>query len=292
MHVLHVLDPVDSVVEPETFVAHVVRGNAGRPDKPQRMNNIDTTMSPAVLSLVSEGLAMTPLQQLRALADPGRAAGMAAYHKAARTYLGVAVPVIDGLARDWRAALTLEARIALAEGLWASDIHEARVAAAKLFTQARIRPDDEAVWRMIARWVPDFDGWAIADHVAIAGAKRLVADPARVDEVEEWTRSQHMWTRRAALVMTLPWARMNFPKGRDLAIRDRVLGWCGRYADDRDWFIQKAVAWWLRDLSRHDARRVHDWIAEHGGRLKPWALREATRHLGECADQADQAPGA
>jgi 3-methyladenine DNA glycosylase AlkD len=229
---------------------------------------------------------------LRGLADPEKAAGMAAYHKVKRVYLGVQVPLIDGLARDWRAATGLEDRIALAKGLWESDIHEARVAAAKLFTQARIRPDDEAVWRMIARWVPDFDGWAIADHVAIAGAKRLVADPARVDEVEEWTRSQHMWTRRAALVMTLPWARMNFPKGRDLAIRDRVLGWCVRYADDRDWFIQKAVAWWLRDLSRHDARRVHDWIAEHGGRLKPWALREATRHLGECADQADQAPGA
>ena len=226
---------------------------------------------------------------LRTFGDSGKAADMASYHKAARTYLGVPVPVIDTLAREWRAKTTLEARLALAQGLWQSDIHEARVAAAKLFTQAGIRPDDGAVWRMIAGWVPDFDGWAIADHVSIAGAKRLVADPARVDEVAEWTVSQHMWTRRAALVMTLPWARMNFPKARDLVIRDRVLGWCVLYADDRDWFIQKAVAWWLRDLSRHDARRARDWIAVHGGRLKPWARREASRHLGEAADQA---PGA
>ena len=36
---------------------------------------------------------------LRALADPARAEGMAAYHKVARIYLGVSVPEIDTLAR-------------------------------------------------------------------------------------------------------------------------------------------------------------------------------------------------
>lgn len=225
---------------------------------------------------------MTPeaaIEALQALGDPQKAIEMAAYHKAARTYLGVTVPQIDDLARVWRGETTLEERIALAGGLWESDIHEARVAAAKLFTQSRIRPDDEAVWQMIAGWVPDFDGWAIADHVCNAGAKRLVADPARVDQVETWTTSPHMWTRRAALVITLPWTKQNFPKARDLEIRDRVLGWCEGYADDRDWFIQKAIAWWLRELSRHDAARVRGFLDAHGARLKSFARKEAARQL-------------
>jgi 3-methyladenine DNA glycosylase AlkD len=210
---------------------------------------------------------------------------MAAYHKAARPYLGVSVPQIDALARDWRAETDLQTRIALAQGLWASDVHEARVAAAKLFTQSRIRPDDEAVWQMIAGWVPDFDAWAIADHVCTAGAKRLVAEPARVDQVEGWTESPLMWTRRAALVITLPWTKQNFPKARDLEIRDQVLGWCAGFADDRDWFIQKAIAWWLRELSRHDAPRVEAWLAAHGARLKSFARKEAGRHLAGPTDQ-------
>jgi hypothetical protein len=41
-----------------------------------------------------------------------------------------------------------------------------------------------------------------------------------------------MWTRRAALVITLPWTRQNHPKAADLAIRDRVLGWAASYVDD------------------------------------------------------------
>ncbi|MFY0692069.1 MAG: DNA alkylation repair protein [Paracoccaceae bacterium] len=204
---------------------------------------------------------------------------MAAYHKARRVYLGVANPLIDALVKAWRAELDVAGRVALARDLWASDIHEARIAAAKLLTQARLRPDDSAAWDLIASWVADFDGWAIADHASIAGQKRLVWEPARIDQVEGWTRSEHMWTRRAALVMTLPWTKQNNPKPADLAIRDRVLGWAARYADDQDRFIQKAIAWWLRDLSKHDADRVRTFLAEHGERMKPFARKEAARLL-------------
>lgn len=228
---------------------------------------------------------MTPegaLCALNALADPAKAAGMAAYHKAPRAYLGIAVPVIDDLARQWRAGITVEDRVALARSLWATDVHEARIAAAKLLTQARLRPD-AAAWAAILSWVPDFDGWALADHVATAGQKRLVADPARIETVAGWTTAPQMWTRRAALVFTLPWAKMNFPKPADLAIRDRVLGWCADYVTDRDGFIQKAVAWWLRDLSRHDPDRVRAFLAAHGPAMKPFAAKEAGKHLADKA---------
>jgi 3-methyladenine DNA glycosylase AlkD len=50
-------------------------------------------------------------------------------------------------------------------------------------------------------------------------------------------------------------------------------------ADDRDWFIQKAIAWWLRDLSKHDPARTRTFLAAHGDRLKPFARTEAARLL-------------
>ena len=224
---------------------------------------------------------MTPpeaLAELTALADPARAADMEAYHKAPRPYLGIAVPDITALATGWRSHLDTQSRVAVAAHLWASDIHEARIAAAKLLTQARV-PEDAPVWRLIAAWVPGFDAWAIADHACDAGARRLIADPSRLDEVETWTTHENMWTRRAALVITLPWTKQNFPKPSDLAIRDRVLGWAATYVTDTDWFIQKAVAWWLRDLSKHDAPRARAFLAEHGPHMKSWARKEAAKYL-------------
>ena len=225
---------------------------------------------------------MTPDQALaaiRAHADPERAAQARAYHKADRVYLGVANPVLNDLARAWRKDLDAAGRVALADALWRTDIYEARLAAAKLLTTARIRPDDGAAWDLIRSWVPDFDSWAIADHACMAGQKRLLQDPSRVDQVEDWTRSDHMWTRRAALVVTLPWTKQNHPKPLDLAIRDRVLSWAAAYVPDREWFIQKAIAWWLRELSKHDRPRVQAFLDKHGADLKPFARREASKYL-------------
>ncbi|MBH1973678.1 MAG: DNA alkylation repair protein [Rhodobacteraceae bacterium] len=219
------------------------------------------------------------LAQLQALADPQKAAEAQAYHKVDRPYLGLKVPQVEELTDQWRAECSLDERIQLASDLWDTNIHEARIAAAKLLNQARIKPDDTAAWDLICQWVPTFDAWAIADHVCIAAQKRITADPARIDTVETWTTHENMWTRRAALVATLPFTKQNFPKPFELEIRDRVLGWAAAYIDDKDWFIQKAVAWWLRDLSKHDPARTADFLATHGERMKPFARKEAAQYL-------------
>ena len=223
---------------------------------------------------------MTPDDAIAALgSNPQKAAEMAAYHKVSRRYLGIRYPKIDLLTKAWRAKLTLSERCDLAQALWDSDIHEARVAAAKLFTQARIKPDDTQVWEMIQSWVPQFDAWAIADSACIAGQKRLLADPNRIETVATWTTSDHLWTRRAALVMTLPWTKQNHPKPQDLEIRERVLGWAASYCADSEWFIQKSVAWWIRELSKHDAKRARQFLTNYGAQMRPSLRKEAGRLL-------------
>lgn len=218
------------------------------------------------------------LTELKAHIEPGRAEAMRTYHKQTRDVLGIPNPALNDLTTGWRHALPVPERVDLARALWDTDIFEARIAAAKLLTQARIK-DDEQTWILIQSWVPQFDSWAIADHVCMAGQKRLLANPTRVSEVEDWTHSTHMWTRRAALVITLPWTKQNNPKPTDLEIRDRVLRWCARYVDDRDWFMQKAIAWWLRDLSKHDAPRSAAFLDRYGDQMKPFARKEAGKYL-------------
>ena len=218
------------------------------------------------------------LNALEAQIEPGRAEGMAAYHKQTRRVLGIPNPALNDLSKSWRQTLTVAQRVSLASKLWQTDVFEARIVASKVLTQARLRPDNDA-WDLIASWTADFDSWAIADHACMAGQKRLVADPTRLNDVEAWTTSDHMWTRRAALVTTLPWTKQNFPKPAELEARDRVLGWAASYVTDHTWVIQKAVAWWLRDLSKHDAPRVETFLERHADEMKPFAVKEASRFL-------------
>ncbi len=218
------------------------------------------------------------LADLKAFTDTSIAKEMAQYHKVSRVYLGIANPQIDTLYKIWRKDTDTAQRIDIATYLWNSDIHEARIAAAKLLTQARINPDD-AVWATIESWVPDFDAPAIADHACSAGSRRLVATPSRLDTVETWTSHENLWVRRAALVMTLPWTKQNHPTENDLIIRDRVLGWIAIYVQDPNWFIQKTVGWWLRDLSKHDAPRVQAFLTQHGDEIQPFAYKIASQYL-------------
>ncbi len=231
---------------------------------------------------------------LAAQGDPARAAGMADYHKLPRRYLGVGNEAVNDLAQGWRQALTLDQRLELADGLWRSDVFEGRVAAAKLLTQARIRPSDDAAWDMICGWVPEFDSWAIADAAMMAGQRRIMADLTRLDRVEAWTRDPSHWVRRAAMVGTLGLTRLNHPSPAEDAARERVLGWAANYVRDPEWFIQKSVGWWLRDLSKHDPDRVRAFMAQNGRAMKPFARREAEKYLGRpdapglaVADSAD-----
>ena len=224
---------------------------------------------------------MTPdtfLEQIKAHADPDRAKQMAAYHKVDRVHLGVANPILNDLTKSWRQELDVPTRVELADALWQTNIYEGRLAAAKLLTQARIQPDD-GVWELLQSWLPDFDSWAVADHTCMAMKKRLSTDPTRLDQVEDWTKSNHMWTRRAALVATLPWTKQNHPKPDDLNRRDRILSWAAGYVIEREWFIQKAIAWWLRELSKHDSARVISFLERHGDAMKPFARREAGKYL-------------
>ena len=58
------------------------------------------------------------LDDLKKTADAAKSADMERYHKAKRPYLGVANPVIDACAKDWRKSLDLDARLDLAADLW------------------------------------------------------------------------------------------------------------------------------------------------------------------------------
>lgn len=242
------------------------------------LNDSDAEAEAAEEPVALYGPAADVLAEMAQHADPERAAQMTRYHKQTRKVLGVSNEIINTLCKPLRAELDLADRVALAQGLWQSDVFEARLMAAKLLTQARIK-DDATVWDLLSSWVADFDSLAIAEQTCSAISKRLIAAPERLENVAEWTSSDHRWTRIAALMATLPWAKLPNPKPHELDARDRILGWAAGFVSDNNLFIQKTIAIWLRDLSKHDAARATAFLLEHGPNLKPVARKEALRHL-------------
>jgi len=208
---------------------------------------------------------------LSAFANAERAAQEKRYQKSSWEHWGVAVPKMDAAIRATVADLGQGDSLALAARLWREPVWDLRIVAGRVLARKAVAPD-AAVWTFVTQRMADLDGWAVADNLAVVGGRCLLADPERLDLVETWVESPHLWTRRAALVFTLPWTK----EGRDPA---RMLGWATRLAADRQWFIQKAIGWWLRELSKRDPQRVRRFLDEDGAPLMAVARREATKYL-------------
>lgn len=211
------------------------------------------------------------LNQLAAFKNPARAVVEQKYHKSTRQHWGVSVPNIEKLAHQFGKSLDEAALIKLADELWHTNIFDAMTAALKIMALPKIKPSPE-LWQQVKQYLLVIDGWALEDHLARTAWKCIEADEKRLDEVEAWTKHPNFWIRRAALIFTLPYAKI----GKN---PERMLQWAGLYATDPEWFIQKAIGWWLRDLGKRNPERVLKFLKQHWKILKPVARKEATRKL-------------
>jgi 3-methyladenine DNA glycosylase AlkD len=211
------------------------------------------------------------LGALRARGDSKRAEWEKAYQKSRWEHWGVALPGMDATIKETLCDLAQAQAVNLSARLWREPVWDLKIVAGRILARKSIEADAK-VWAFVTERLIDLDGWAVADNLSIAGSRCLLAAPGRFDAAEAWIESPHLWTRRAALVFTLPWTK-------DKRDPERMLGWAARLAEDRQWFIQKAVGWWLRELSKRDPKRVRRFLNDHGGKLTGVAKREATKYL-------------
>jgi 3-methyladenine DNA glycosylase AlkD len=211
------------------------------------------------------------IRRLKTMGTPARAGKEKSYQKSAWEHWGVPLPQMDVAIRDVLKAVPPAGRLALSVRLWREPVWDLKVVAARNLAGDDVPPTDR-LWRFVQARMPELDGWAVADNLATVGSRCLLADPRRLDVVETWAQSPHLWTRRASLVFTLPWTKNN----RD---PERMLAWASDLASDPEWFIQKAIGWWLRELSKRDPARVRRFLADHGAPLKGVARREASKYL-------------
>jgi 3-methyladenine DNA glycosylase AlkD len=196
------------------------------------------------------------ISSLRGCADPERAGKDRNYHKSSWEHWGVTAPQMEAAIRETLRGAAPDTLMRISSDLWPEPVWDLKIVAARILARKSV-PPDERLWRFVIARMGDLDAWAVADNMASVASRCLIADPRRLDAVETWVDSPHLWTRRASLVFTLPWTR----SGRD---PERMLGWAERLCGDREWFIQKAIGWWLRELGKRDPDRVRRFLAEHG----------------------------
>jgi len=206
------------------------------------------------------------LAALHDVADPTRLPGMARVGIDTTHALGVSVPNIRTIAKQ------AGRDRGLAEDLWATGIHEARMVAALVAA-----PDGLSFARMRA-WASDLDSWDVADMVADTFASGRHADRA----IQAWSRAPHGFTKRCAFSMI---ARLAVSSDRpDASFRD-LLPLIHRAATDERNEVKKAVNWALRQIGKRNralhaaAIREAESLLTIEDRTARWIARDALREL-------------
>jgi 3-methyladenine DNA glycosylase AlkD len=174
------------------------------------------------------------LQALRTRADAKRAEYEKRYRKSRWDHWGVSLPSVDAAIKQTLGDLTQDQALSLCRRLWREPVWDLKIVAGRILARRSIEPGGE-VWNFVTERLADLDGWAVADNLASGASRCLVANPDRLDAVEAWVDSPHLWTRRAALVFTLPWTK-------DERDPERMLSWAARLADDRQCSFKRRSA--------------------------------------------------
>lgn len=169
---------------------------------------------------------------------------------------------------------TLRGQHALAEPLWATGVHEARVLATMV-------ADPKAIRRSILeRWLRDVASWDLCDHLC-GNLVRRRADA--VNLVRRWIGSPKLYVKRAAFAVIAELAV------HDKKLDDDTLGELTRlivaHSGDPRPHARQAVSWALRSIGKRDGENHDRAVAaaaellETGDATKRWVGRDAMREL-------------
>ncbi|MBU1102242.1 DNA alkylation repair protein [Patescibacteria group bacterium] len=224
------------------------------------------------------------LKELKKAANPKNVAGMARFGINPKNTLGVAVPVLRQMAKEIGKnpafAKASAGKHKIAEQLWKSGIHEARILASMIDNAAQVSG------KQMDDWVKDFDSWDVCDQVCM---NLFYAHPSAFKKCVQWVKNKDEFIRRAGFALM---ACLAF---KDKQAEDKkfiqFFPLIKKYATDERNYVRKAVNWALRQIGKRNlalnkaAIRQAKEISKIDSKSARWIAGDALRELESAAVQ-------
>jgi 3-methyladenine DNA glycosylase AlkD len=207
------------------------------------------------------------LLQLREKSSQEGLDGQKRFGISARNMLGVSIYDIRRISKGIR-----DHEVAL--GLWASEIHDARLMACFVDIPQKVTRDQ------MDAWVVDFDSWDLCDQATTSLFDLTSLAPCAVFD---WAKGEPEFTRRAAFSTIAGLAVHN----HEMIDRDfeYYLPLIREYSTDPRNFVKKGVNWALRNMGKRNdsllAKCIQfaEELQQTGDRTARWIASDALRDL-------------
>jgi 3-methyladenine DNA glycosylase AlkD len=216
-------------------------------------------------------------RRLKGAGTPARATGSRAYLKSTLAFTGTDVPTVRRHVAAWsraHAGLSIVNVLRVVDALWRRGVFELQLFAAELLALE--------VDRLTPRHLPRIEclvrqahTWALVDVLAPRVVGPLLERHGRAVGValDRWARDDNFWMRRAALLALL------LPMRRGEGDWRRFVRYAGALAEDREFFVRKAIGWVLREAATRQPAQVVAFLEPRDGVLSGVTWREAVKKL-------------
>jgi 3-methyladenine DNA glycosylase AlkD len=208
------------------------------------------------------------LEKLKSLGRAEAVEGMARYGINPKNNYGVTVHILRDIAKE------IGTSHRLAQHLWRSGIHDAKMLATMIDDPAAVTE------QQMEKWAEDFDSWDVCDQTCNNLFSRT---QFAYRKAEEWSKRKEEFVKRAGFVLMA-----------NLAVHDkkasnadfiRFLNHVERGAHDERNYVKKAVNWALRQIGKRNTElnktAIHTAmrISKVDSKSSKWIASDALREL-------------
>ena len=175
------------------------------------------------------------LAELESLGVEEDRTGMARYGINTHKAYGIRIPVLRKMAKD------IGTDHELAQELWDSEMHEARILASMIDDPARVCEEQ------MEAWVKDFNSWDLCDQVC---GNLFDKTALAYEKAVEWAGREEEFVKRAGFAI-MAWAAFHVKDAPDEVFEKYFPIIVREVADERN-FVKKAVSWALRNIGKRN----------------------------------------
>ncbi len=208
------------------------------------------------------------VKRLKSQANPENVKGMVRFGINPANTLGISIPSLRKLAKE------IGKNHKLAQELWESKIHEARILASFIDDPKLVTSQQMDIW------VNNFDSWDICDQVC---SNLFDKTPYAYGKINVWCKNEQEFARRAGFVM------MAVLAVHDKSLTDKrfksFFPLIKKYSSDERNFVKKAVNWALRQIGKRNkellkkALNCAEEIKTLDSKSAKWIAADAIREL-------------
>jgi 3-methyladenine DNA glycosylase AlkD len=208
------------------------------------------------------------LDQLKTLSNPEALAAMAKVGINPESAYGISIPDLRRIAKEH------DKSHIIADKLWASGVHEARILASMIDDPQKVTRDQ------MDRWAKDFDSWDLCDQCCNNLFRKTRYAHAKAIE---WAEMDDVFVKRAGFALMAALAVHDKEASDDEFLK--FLPDIARESIDSRNFVKKAVNWALRQIGKRNLnlnREASKWarmIKKMPYKSSKWIASDALREL-------------